>query len=156
MNPIIRSVCLSVWSLALLALAGCDQGASGAKPATDTEQVQLKIENVPPEVACLRITASGASREVVRDLDVVEGQNVVESMGGLPVGKVVFQALAYAQVCDSVTKTTVPSWVSDQVPVNVTLSQSKSVSLTLYRNGRAKVTVGFDPETPDAGTADGV
>jgi hypothetical protein len=28
------------------------------------------------------------------------------------------------------------------------------VSLTLYRNGRAKVTIGFDPET-DAGTPDG-
>ncbi len=151
MNPIYRSVCLSVCSLALLLSVGCDQGP-GDKPALGTEQVQLKIENVPPEVACLRITASGASREVDRDLDVVEGQNVVESMSGLPVGKVVFLAQAYAQGCDSVTKTTVPSWVSDEVPVSVSLSQSKSVSLTLYRNGRAKVTVGFDPETPDAGT----
>jgi hypothetical protein len=152
MNPIIRSVCLSVWSLATLVLVGCDQSSTGAQPASDTEQVQLKIENVPPEVACLRISASGASREVVRDLDVVQGQNVIESMSGLPVGKVVFEAQAYAQACDSVTKTTVPSWVSDQVSVNVSLSQSKSVSLTLYRNGRAKVTVGFDPESPDAGT----
>jgi hypothetical protein len=89
---------------------------------------------------------------VVRDLEVVEGQSVVESMSGLPVGQVVFQAQAYAQTCDSVTKSTVPSWVSDEVPVNVTLSSTKSVSLTLYHNGRAKVSVGFDPETPDAGT----
>jgi hypothetical protein len=154
MNPIIRSVCLSVCSLALLLSVGCDQGP-GAKPASDTEQVQLSIENVPAEVACLRITASGASREVVRDLEVTEGQNVVESMGGLPVGKVIFQAQAFAQACDSVSKSTVPSWVSDEVPVTVSLSSSKSVSLTLYRNGRAKVTVGFDPETPDAGTANG-
>lgn len=151
MNPIIRSVCLSVGSLALLLSVGCDQGP-GAKPASETEQVQLMIENVPPEVACLRITASGASREVARDLEVSEGQNVVESMSGLPVGKVIFQAQAFAQACDSVSKSTVPSWVSDEVPVNVSLSSSKSVSLTLYRNGRAKVTVGFDPETPDAGT----
>jgi hypothetical protein len=152
MNPIIRSVSLSVCSLALLGLVGCDQASSAAPPASHTEQVQLKIENVPPEVACLRLSATGASREVVRDLDVVEGQNVIESMSGLPVGKVVFEAHAYSQACDSVTKTTVPSWVSDQVAVNVSLSQSKSVSLTLYRNGRAKVTVGFDPEAPDAGT----
>jgi hypothetical protein len=153
MNPIIRSVCLSVCSLALFVLVGCDQGSS-SQPAANTEQVQLKVENVPPEVACLHITATGASREVDRDLDVVEGQNVVESMGGLPVGKVVFQAQAYSQACDSVSKSTVPSWVSDEVAVNVSLSQSKSVSLTLYRNGRAKVTVGFDPETPDAGAPD--
>ena len=152
MNPIIRSVALSVWSLALVSI-GCDQG-SGAQPASDTEQVQLRIENVPPEVACLRLTATGDSREVVRDLDVVEGQSIVESMSGLPVGKVIFQAQAYAQACDSVTKGTVPTWVSDEVPVTVSLSQSKSVSLTLYRNGRAKVTVGFDSETRDGGTAD--
>lgn len=151
MNPIIR--CLSVCSLAFLLSVGCDQGP-GAKPASETEQVQLMIENVPPEVACLRLSASGASREVVRDLEVTEGQNVIEPMSGLPVGKVIFQAQAFAQACDSVSKSTVPSWVSDEVPVNVSLSSSKSVSLTLYRNGRAKVTVGFDPETPDAGTAD--
>ncbi len=155
MNPIVRSACLSVWCLALPLLVGCDQGPPGAKPASDTEQVQLRIENVPPEVACLHLGASGASRDVVRELAVVEGQSVVEPMGGLPIGKVVFQAQAYAQTCDSVTKSTIPTWVSDQVSVNVTLSQSKSVSLTLYRNGRAKVTVGFDREDPDGGTPSG-
>jgi hypothetical protein len=53
-----------------------------------------------------------------------------------------------------VTKTTVPSWVSEEVSVTVSLTHSTSVSLTLYRNGRAKVTIGFDPES-DAGVADG-
>jgi hypothetical protein len=118
------------------------------------EQVTLQIENVPADVACLRIAATGATRQVVRDLAVVEGQSVSESFGGLPVGTVVFEAAAYAQTCDAVTKSTVPSWVSDQTAVTVSLSQSKSVSLTLYRNGRAKVTVGFDPEGADAGSGD--
>ena len=156
MNPIFRFVCLAVMSLGLPCLAGCDQESTARDPSSEVEQVQIKIENVPAEVACLHITASGASREMVRVLDVVEGQNVVESMSGLPIGKVVFSASAYSRTCDSVTKSTVPSWVSDHVTVNVSLSQSKSVSLTLYRNGRAKVTVGFDPETPDAGPGDAI
>ena len=41
-------------------------------------------------------------------------------------------------LCDKVTTSTVPSWVSDEVSVTVSLTHSTSVSLTLYRNGRAK------------------
>jgi hypothetical protein len=114
----------------------------------------LHIEAVPEDVACLRITASGTNREVVRDLDVTVGQAVSESFSGLPIGTVVFQAAAYSQTCDKVTTSTVPSWVSQEASITVSLTHSTSVSLTLYRNGRAKVTVDFDPEV-DAGSADG-
>jgi predicted small lipoprotein YifL len=157
MNPFSRLVSSGVClvALTLFSLTGCGQGSPGPRPQSDVEQVSLHIENVPAEVACLRITASGASRQVVRDLDVIEGQSVSESFSGLPIGAVVFQAAAYAQTCDSVTKSTVPTWVSEPISVTVSLSQSKSVSLTLYRNGRAKVTVGFDPEAADGGSVDG-
>jgi len=152
MNPISRIVLstVSLLALSLFPLAGCD---AGAKPES-VEQVTLHIEDVPEDVACLRITATGTSRQVVRDLDVTLGQAVSESFSGLPIGTVVFQAAAYSQTCDNVTKSTVPSWISDEVSVTVSLTHSTSVSLTLYQNGRAKVTVGFDPES-DAGTPDG-
>ena len=154
MNPLSRLVLSSVplLALALFPLAGCDDNAAGAKPP-GLEQVMLHIDNVPEDVACLRITANGTSREVVRDLDVIVGQAVAESFSGLPIGTVVFQAAAYSQTCDKVSKSTVPSWISEEVSVTVSLTHSTSVSLTLYRNGRAKVTVGFDPEV-DAGTPD--
>jgi hypothetical protein len=155
MNPISRLVLASVWlfTLSLFPLAGCDDHSAGSKPQV-VEQVMLHIEDVPEDVACLRITASGPSREVVRDLEVTVGQAVSESFSGLPIGTVVFQAAAYSQTCDKVAKSTVPSWVSEELSVTVSLTHSTSVSLTLYRNGRAKVTVGFDPEV-DAGSADG-
>jgi hypothetical protein len=155
MNPLSRLVLSSIASFAfsLFLLAGCDDSSPGSKPDS-VGQVTLSIEDVPADVACLRISANGATRQVVRDLDVTEGQSVSESFSGLPIGTVVFQASAYSQVCDKVTSSTVPSWVSDEVSVTVSLTHSTSVSLTLYRNGRAKVTVGFDPET-DAGTPDG-
>jgi hypothetical protein len=155
MNPIARLVFSSfaLLALSLFPLAGCDNNSAGSQPGS-VEQVTLHIEDVPADVACLRITATGASREVVHDLDVTLGQSVSESFSGLPIGTVVFQAAAYSQTCEKVTKSTVPSWTSDEVSVTVSLTHSTSVSLTLYRNGRAKVTVGFDPET-DAGSADG-
>ena len=102
----------------------------------------------------MHITATGTSRQVERDLDVTEGQSVSESFSGLPIGAVVFQAAAYSQTCDKVTKSTVPSWISDEVSVTVSLTHSTSVSLTLYQNGRANVSIGFDPEV-HAGSPDG-
>ncbi|HJX64601.1 MAG TPA: hypothetical protein VJ860_11710 [Polyangia bacterium] len=155
MNPFSRVVLSSValLALSLFPFAGCDNNSVGSKPGSVGE-VTLYIENVPADVACLRITASGTTREVVRDLDVTQGQSVTESFSGLPIGTVLFQAAAYTQVCDKVTSSTVPTWISEEVSVTVSLTHSTSVSLTLYRNGRAKVTVGFDPET-DAGSADG-
>ena len=155
MNPISRLVptIVSLLALSLLPLAGCDDNSAGSKPQL-VEQVMLHIEDVPEDVACLRITASGTSRQVVRDLDVTVGQAVSESFSGLPIGTVVFQAAAYSQTCDKVTKSTVPSWISEEVSVTVSLTHSTSVSLTLYQNGRAKVSVGFDSEV-DAGSADG-
>jgi hypothetical protein len=155
MNPIARLVhtIVPVFALSLFPLAGCDDNSAGSKPQP-VEQVMLHIEDVPEDVACLRITATGSSREMVRDLEVTVGQAVGESFSGLPIGTVVFQAAAYSQTCDKVTKTTVPSWVSEEVSVTVSLTHSTSVSLTLYRNGRAKVSVGFDPEV-DAGAPDG-
>ncbi|MGB8295019.1 MAG: hypothetical protein WCG85_06295 [Polyangia bacterium] len=155
MNPLCRLVLSSIASFAfsLFLLAGCDDSSPGSKPDS-VGQVTLSIEDVPADVACLRITATGESRQVVHDLDVTVGQSVSESFSGLPIGTVVFQGAAYSQTCDKVTSSTVPSWISDDVSVTVSLTHSTSVSLTLYRNGRAKVTVGFDPET-DAGTPDG-
>jgi hypothetical protein len=155
MNPISRLVptIVPLLALSLLLLAGCGDNSAGSKPQL-VEQVMLHIEDVPADVACLRITATGSSREMVRDLDVTVGQAVSESFSGLPIETVVFQAAAYSQTCDKATKSTVPSWISEEVSVTVSLTHSTSVSLTLYRNGRAKVTVGFDPEV-DAGAPDG-
>ena len=96
MNPIARLVCsiVPLLALSLFPLQGCDDNSAASKPES-VEQVTLHIESVPADGACLRITAAGATREVVRDLDVTVGQSVSESFSGLPIGTVVFQAAAY-------------------------------------------------------------
>ena len=63
MNPISRLVLSSVplFTLSLFPLLGCDDNSAGSKPQL-VEQVALHIENVPADVACVRITAAAPRR----------------------------------------------------------------------------------------------
>lgn len=136
---------------------GCD-GDQHAHQADDQEsgQAMLSVGTIPDNVACVIVTVSGEFRTEAHDFDVAPGNTLAEALTGLPVGAVVFSANAYSQACTSVTKSTVPMWLSDQKTVNLVQGKSSSVTLTLYKNGRAKVTVDFADQEDggtDAGTA---
>lgn len=135
----------STVACALLALlcpfvSGCDDGASD--PAA-TGQALLSLPSIPDNVSCVRVTATGEFRSTVRDFDVVPGETLTQALTGLPVGSVSFSANAYAGACSDVTKSTAPLWLSDEKTVTIVQGKSTSVTLTLYKNGRAKVTVEF-------------
>lgn len=136
---------------ALLPSSGCD------KPPAQTEsgEVMLSVGTIPDDVTCVRVTAAGEFRQVVTDFDVVPGATLSQALSGLPVGKAMFSANAYSQDCASLTKSTTPMWLSDEKSVNVAQGKSTSVTLTLYKNGRAKVTVEF-ADQEDGGTDAGV
>lgn len=135
--------------LALAQTAGCDGNRSspGAQPGG---RAMINLGIVPDSIACVRVTAAGDDRSVVRDFAVQPGDSVSDTLTGLPIGSVTFSAGAYSQDCASVTKSTVPTWISDEKTVTIAEGKSASVSLTLYQNGRAKVTVAF-ADAPDAG-----
>jgi hypothetical protein len=137
---------------ALLPAAGCENGRPGP---TETGEVMLSVAAIPENVSCIRVTITGEFRDVVSDFQVAQGDTLVQSFSGLPVGPVVFSANAYAQACTSVTKSTVPMWLSEDKTVNVAQGKSSSVTLTLYKNGRAKVTVEF-ADQEDGGTDAGI
>ncbi len=137
---------------ALLPAAGCED--SRPEP-TETGEVMLSVAAIPEDVSCIRVTITGEFRDVVSDFQVAQGDTLVQSFSGLPVGPVVFSANAYSQACTSVTKSTVPMWISDDKTVNVVQGKSSSVTLTLYKNGRAKVTVEF-ADQEDGGTDAGI
>jgi hypothetical protein len=159
-NPINRNLCPSthrprlvallagLFLAALLPVSGCDE--HGPNP-TETGTVMLSVGTIPEAVACIRVTAAGEFREVVTDYAVTPGAVLSESLSGLPVGKVLFSANAYSQECDSTTKSTAPMWLSDGKSVTIAQGKSSSVTLILYRNGRAKVTVEF-ADQEDGGT----
>ena len=134
---------------ATLLVAGCDDDR--ATPADESGRAMLSLGTIPEDVNCVRVTAAGEFRSTVSDFDVVSGDTLSEALTGLPVGAVVFSANAYAGACASVTKSTVPMWISDEKTVNLVQGRSSSVTLTLYKNGRAKVTVEF-ADQEDGGT----
>jgi hypothetical protein len=103
----------------------------------------LSVGTIPDNVACVIVTVAGEFRTVVHDFDVAPGNTLAEALTGLPVGAVVFSANAYSQACSSVTKSTTPMWLSEEKTANLVQGKSTSVTLTLYKNGRAKVTVEF-------------
>ena len=127
---------------------GCDDGAAGP---TETGEALLSVATIPEGVTCVRVTAAGEFRQVVTDYDVTAGSSLSATLSGLPVGRILFSANAYAQACTCATKSTVPMWISDEKAVNITQGKSSSVTLSLYRNGRAKVTVQF-ADMEDGGT----
>jgi hypothetical protein len=138
--------------LATVASPGCDNDS--ASQPEETGQAMLSLANIPDNVNCIRVTAAGEFRSSVSDFDVVPGDTLSQALTGLPVGAVVFSANAYSGACTSVTKSTVPMWISDEKTVNIVQGRSSSVTLTLYKNGRAKVTVEF-ADQEDGGTDSG-
>lgn len=138
------SGCLALVALALasggVGLGGC---AGGGRSSEDLGQARLAIGNVPNNVHCVRVTAQGVSRTVVRSVDVMPGQTVQTTLSGLPTGQVVFTAQAFSTACAAVVASSVPTWVSDPVTVTVATTPIVNVSLTLHPNGQATVGVGF-------------
>lgn len=145
-HPVHLSALLTL--LALAPSSGCEHDQ--ASP-TETGEAMLSVGTIPDNVACIRVSVVGEFRSVVSDLPVVPGDTLVQALSGLPVGKDVFSANAYSQDCASITKSTVPMWLSDEKTVSVAQGKSSSVTLTLYMNGRAKVTVEF-ADQEDGGT----
>jgi hypothetical protein len=149
-----RKSSLSTCLAAVLLLGqGCDD--SPAATGDESGQVMLSLAAIPDNVTCIRVTAAGEFRSSVSDFDVVPGDTLAQALTGLPVGAVVFSADAYSVACTSVTKSTIPMWISDIKTVSLVQGKSASVSLTLYKNGRAKVTVEF-ADQEDGGTGGGI
>ncbi len=140
-------------ALTVFGLTACGDIES---PDSDTARVAITLSAVPDDVQCLRITAAGPSRTVVREIEIMGGQSFSEILTGLPIGSVTFTGDAFVASCDSVTKSTIAGWASDPVMVSVALGRQASVALTMHRNGRVKVGVDFvDEVDASGGRADG-
>jgi hypothetical protein len=143
-SRVLSQVLTSTW---LVSLAAASSGCGIDLPDPDTvEQVVLRISVVPSEVRCIRITVLGTGRTVTRELEATGGISFQQSFTGLPLGLVTFTGEAFPAACSSVTKSTVPAWVSETVPVSIVLGRIANVDLTMVRNGRAKVSLGFSDE----------
>ena len=148
--------------VAALAFTGCDLYGNGPvtdydrrSPAavapeppagSDVEQVRLYIGEVPADVRCLKLTAEGQGRTVVRELEVMGGGSLTESLSGLPIGIVTFTGEAFTTACSAVSKSSIGAWASAPVQASIVLGRLSTVELVMVRNGRAKVSVTFTEE----------
>lgn len=153
----VLSCVLSSALAATLALPGCglygthplpdpERGSASTPTDDGVEQVRLYIAEVPADVACVKITAEGPGRTVVRELDVTGGAALTASLSGLPIGTVTFTGEAFGGACTAVTKSTIGAWASAPVQTSIVLGRLATVELVMVRNGRAKVAVSFTDE----------
>lgn len=132
--------------------AGCSSENGSLRATDNVGSARLAITNVPNDVSCIRIDAVG-SNSVTTLVDVTPGQPADINLDGQPVGLVSFTAAAFPATCPVVTESTVPTWISDAVIVNLTPGVPVNISLILHENGVLGIGVDFQ-SGQDCHTAD--
>ena len=131
---------------ALLAAQGCSSSESTGEQsdvaAEDMGSVSIELKRAPNDAACLRLTADGATT-VAHTFDLTPGQASTLSMGGLPLGQVVFTAEAFSSACASVTAQSIATYNSDAVTAMIQPNITASIALGLHTPGSANVAVDF-------------
>jgi streptogramin lyase len=132
-------------------LAGC--GGTGAEPGSGATEgaalasVTLDLTSTPLDARCVVFTVTPAmGAPVVTQIDVSPGMASVADLSGLPTGAVTLTEDVFTEACAMVTPTTVPTWVSDPVPVTLVAGDPVSVSVTVRRvdaGGQVMVTTNF-------------
>lgn len=139
-----RSLSSISFGLSLVTLGCGTSPAGGADEAESSGRVQLAVERVPDDAACLRIEASG-SRNVSKAFELTAGASQTFSIDKLPLGITRISAAAYPLPCEQVLSSSVPNYVTeDAVLVRVDAWVPAQVVLKLIRNGRANVKVDFE------------
>jgi len=107
--------------------------------------VELALTAVPADAACLRVTAKG-SRTETRLFPLTAGTSATFALERLPVGALVVDGQAYSVACSAIGSTSIPAYVAEQpVATHIEPFGVVNIALKLIRNGRAAVTVDFEP-----------
>jgi hypothetical protein len=100
--------------------------------------------NTPSGVSCIQLIASAPSRTANRMFSVTPGQNTASLLlNGVPTGTVIFSGQAFNLACGFVDITTQPSWVADDVTLQVNPGPPISVQLNFHARTNANVGVNF-------------
>lgn len=127
-------------------LGGCAGGAQDAGEGVGVARVALV--NIPADVTCVRVFATGATRFAFADRDVLAGEESTLFMTGIPVGDVVFTGFGLLGVC-AATADDDPTWLSDRVTATISNDgRATNVTLPMHPNGKAFVSVDFQGDDP--------
>ena len=126
-----------------MGIAAC---GGGDNPTEEVGSAELAVVNVPTNVHCFSVTAQGAARTAVRSINVMPGQTISTVLTGLPTGQVTFTGSGFPTACSAVTASSVATWISDPVTVNVQTSPVVNVPLILHPNGRGSISADFQDD----------
>lgn len=132
--------------LALAVATGCSSTPAAAPDDEPVGSASVALTEIPPDVACVRITVTGSTRKDARAFDVGAGRSSTLSMANLPLGNVTFLGEAFPSACNAVATESPPSWVSDPTPARLVPGALVNVAISMHRSGRAGVSVGFDDD----------
>lgn len=113
-------------------LAAMVATACGGQEGT-AATIEVSLTQAPPDVACVRLTASGAAGARDFRFAYARGAQTVLSLAGLPAGEVVFSAAAFGTDCSQVGAATPRSWYAVPVSAQVPATGSIPLTLTFYR-----------------------
>ncbi|HET9932310.1 MAG TPA: hypothetical protein VFQ35_16515 [Polyangiaceae bacterium] len=142
----LRSLSYISFGLTIAALGCSASSDAGTAEGETSGNVELAIERVPDDAACLRVAAS-AGRTVSKTFKLTAGASQTFSLDRLPLGVARVDAEVYPLSCEKVQASSVPNYVTDSSTlVRIDPLVPAQVVLKLIRNGRANVKVDF--ETP--------
>jgi hypothetical protein len=113
--------------------------------------------STPAGVSCIQLVASAPLRTATRMFSVTPGQNTATlMMNGVPTGTVMFSGQAFNVACGFVDVSSQPSWVADDLTVQVSLGPPISVQLDFHARTNANVGVNFAGDAYTVTTIAGV
>ena len=143
MDAMKRSLVFGVCALLAIGSAGCGPEANDFFASDENVgSVSFALVQVPSDVRCIELTASGSS-VITSSFNVVPGASTTLLMTGLPSGSVEFTGVAYPAACAALNDESRPTWVADPLTATITSGATANLSLTMRPAGNANVSVDF-------------
>jgi hypothetical protein len=145
-RPIREDHDMSTRFLAALGAAAfvCSCNGSGQKAVQSADARVDALFNAPAGVPCIQLIATAPSRSANRMFSVTPGQNTSSLLlNAVPTGTVMFSGQAFDLACGFVDITTQPTWVADDVTLQVNPGPPVSVQLNFHARANANVGVNF-------------
>ncbi len=134
---------MSIRLLATLGAAALVCACSGSEQKTlqVSDARVAALFNSPSGVACIELIATTPTRTATKTFSVAPGQSTAAlTINGVPTGTVMFSGQGFDVPCGFVVVSTEPTWIADDVTVQV--SAGTTVSVQLKFHGKATAIVG--------------
>jgi hypothetical protein len=127
----------ALWVMGAIACSASDGGSD------EFGQIQIAITEVPIDVRCISLVATGAT-SLQRDVEVVPGESSIIAFSAVPVGSFQLSGEAFSTECASTPAGALANWTGGPEQAIVQPGQTTSVLLRMRRTGDLSVGVDFE------------